>query len=293
MSGNVNIQIRPLSHALGAQISGVDLRQPMDDATFRQIYQAFLDHCVLLFRGQKLTREQHIAFGRRFGELQLTPPHRIAHMAPDHPELVLVTNKPKAAPAPADERYQGEGWHSDRSFVASPAKASLLRAVTLPSLGGDTMFSNGYRAYDTLSAGMKQLLAGLHGVHVQEDSRTIDRSTPERMAASLRLTRAAHPIVRTHPDSGRKALFLAFRIKKFDGMSRDESAPLLKFLMEHATRPHFVYRHVWQNDDLVIWDNRCTMHNAVNDYDPAQVRHLERVTVKGEESGYVFEGNLD
>ena len=289
----MSLKIRPLSYALGVEITGVDLRKPVDDATFRDIHAAFLDHCVLLFRGQSLTREQHIAFGRKFGELQLTPPHRIAHMAPDHPELVLVTNKPNPSAVPLDARYQGEGWHSDRSFVASPAKASLLRGVTLPSVGGDTLFSNGYLAYEQLSDGMKALLEGLHGVHVQEDNRTLDRSTPERYAASLRLTRAAHPVVRTHPDSGRKALFLAFRIKKFDGMTVDESAPLLKYLLDHATRPQYVYRHVWQKDDLVVWDNRCTMHNAVNDYDHAQVRHMERVTVKGNESGYVYEGSLD
>ena len=169
------MHIRRLSHALGAEITGVDLRKPVDDQTFHDIHAAFLEHCVLLFRGQTLTREQHIAFGRKFGELQLTPPHRIAHMAPDHPELVLVTNKPNLSAVPLDARYQGEGWHSDRSFVASPAKASLLRGVILPPLGGDTLFSNGYMAYEQLSDGMKALLEGLHGVHVQEDNRTLDQ----------------------------------------------------------------------------------------------------------------------
>jgi taurine dioxygenase len=213
-------------------------------------------------------------------------------MAPEHPELVLVTNKPKSG-IPKDDRYQGEGWHSDRSFSACPAQASLLRGITLPQIGGDTMFCNGYGAYDTLSEGMKKLVDGLRGVHVQEDNRTLDHSSPERLAATLRITRAAHPIVRVHPDTGRKTLFLAFRVKKLVGLSVDESAPLLQFLLAHATRPQLVYRHVWQKDDLVVWDNRCTMHNAVNDYDMTQVRHMERTTVKGTSSGYIYEGSLE
>ena len=288
----MSLQIRRLSHALGAEITGIDIRKPLDDQSFREIYAAFLEHCVLLFRGQPLTREQHIAFSRRFGNLEVTPPHRIAHMAPEYPELVMVTNKPKTE-LPKENRLQGEGWHSDRSFSAVPAQASLLRGITLPGIGGDTMFCNGYSGYDTLSDGMKKLIEGLHGVHVQEDSRTLDHSSPERLAATLRLTRAAHPLARVHPDTGRKSLFIAFRIKMLEGMTAAESAPLIQHLLAHATRPQLVYRHVWQKDDLVIWDNRCTMHNAVNDYDMRQVRHMERTTVTGSPSGYVYEGSVE
>jgi len=287
------MQIRRLSHALGAEISGIDISKPLDDETFKQINSAFLEHGILLFRGQPLTREQHIAFSRRFGELELTPAHRVGNRDPDYPEIVLVTNKPKAADAPNEKRYQGEGWHSDRSFSALPALASLLRAVEIPHIGGNTMFSNCYTAYETLSDGMKKLLAGLHAAHIQEGSRTLDHSTPERLAETQRASRTAHPVVRVHPETGRKSLFLAYRVKKFVDMTAEESKPLLNFLMEHATWPQLVYRHVWQKDDLMIWDNRCTMHNAVNDYDRSQVRHMERTTVRGTPSGYPYDGPVE
>jgi taurine dioxygenase len=288
-----SMKIRRLSHALGAEISGIDIRGPLDKSTFGDIYAEFLKYGILLFRGQALTREQHIAFGRNFGELEVTPAYRIANMDAAYPELVLVTNKPKPSSAPPDRRSQGEGWHSDRSFSAIPAQASLLRAVSLPAVGGDTLFSNACLAYDTLSDGMKKLLDGLHGAHIQEGSRTLDHSSPERLAETRRQTRTAHPLVRVHPDTGRKSLYLAYRVKKIVGMTVEESAPLLQLLLEHATRPQFVYRHVWQKDDLMIWDNRCTLHNAVNDYDRSELRHLERVTVRGTPSGYPYDETQD
>ena len=285
------MQVRRLSHALGAEISGIDISKPFDDQTFLQLNRAFLEHGILLFRGQPLTREQHIAFSRHFGELELTPAHRVGNRDANYPEIVLVTNKPTAADG--EKRYQGEGWHSDRSFSALPALASLLRAVEIPNIGGNTMFSNGYTAYEILSDGMKKLLEGLHAAHIQEGSRTLDHSTPERLAETQRASRTAHPVVRVHPETGRKSLFLAYRVKKFVGMTTEESKPLLDFLMEHATRPQLVYRHVWQKNDLIIWDNRCTMHNAVNDYDHSQLRHMERTTVRGTPSGYPYEGPVD
>lgn len=286
----MSLQIRRLSHALGAEITGIDSGKPLTDDIFKAIYNAFLEHGILLFRGQSLTREQHIAFSRRFGELEITPAHRVANMDPAYPEIVLVTNKPRPAAGPAEKRPQGEGWHSDRSFSAIPAQASLLHAVTLPELGGDTMFSNGYLAYETLSAGLKKMLEGLFGAHIQEGSRSLDHSSPERLAETRRLTRTAHPIVRVHPDTGRKSLYLAYRVKRLVGLSVDESRPLLQSLLDHATRPQFVYRHVWQKDDIMVWDNRCVLHNAVNDYDRSQLRHMERTTVRGTPSGYPYDG---
>ena len=188
------MQVRRLSHALGAEISGVDISKPLDDESFGEIHKAFLDNGILLFRGQALTREQHIAFSRCFGELEITPPHRVGNRDADYPELVLVTNKPKVADDPHAKAYQGEGWHSDRSFSVIPAMASLLRAVEIPKVGGDTLFSNGYRAYETLSDGMKKMLEGLHGAHIQGGAGAIDYSTPERLAETQRETRTAHPI---------------------------------------------------------------------------------------------------
>jgi len=280
----MNLQIRPLSYSLGSEIIGVDLSSSLDDASFNQIYAAFLEHYLLLFRGQRLTREQHIAFSRRFGEVYINDEAYGAVQAKritgEHPEIILRKPVPGKPYKP--------NWHSDLSSMLKPAQASLLRAVEVPEVGGDTMFANMYLAYDTLSEGMKKLIDGLYGVHIGGDRSRIDNSTPERAAETRRLNTVAHPIVRVHPETGRKALCISEKVKFLAGMTREESAPLIKFLIEHATRPQLVYRHQWTNDDLLVWDNRCTLHNALDDYDHTKVRHLERTTVRGTPSGHLY-----
>ena len=288
----MTLTIRKLSYALGAQVGGVDISQPLDDKTFSEIHSAFLEHCVLLFRGQPLTQEQHIAFSRRFGELDKNEAK--AHERPgDYPEIALVISKPKPGGEPATGRYTGQEWHTDHSYLPIAAQASLLRCVEVPEVGGDTMFCNLYRAYEALSTGMKQLLEGLYGVHIQASAR-IDTSSPERAAESARrFPLAAHPVVRVHPETGRKALYVNDQVRLFVGMTAAESKPLIHYLTEQAVRPQNVYRHRWQKDDLVMWDNRCLLHMALADYDRAKVRHMERTTVKGTPSGYAYEGPLE
>src|SRR5216684_2671162 len=158
------LSFRPLSHALGAEVLGVDLAQPLSNSGFDQIHRKFLERGILLFRDQKITREQHIAFSRRFGELD-THDSLPRDRHPDYPELLLVTNIPKASGAPSDSKYTGQQWHSDLSFTSVPSLGSLLRGITIPPVGGDTMFTNMYLAWDTLSDGMKKLLDGLHAIH--------------------------------------------------------------------------------------------------------------------------------
>jgi len=282
------IQIRRLSHALGAEITGVDLREPLSDAAFKQINESFLEYGILLFRGQELTRDQHIAFSRRFGELDnndAQPRDR----DPEYHEIALVTNRPKPNGKPSDSRYTGRVWHSDRSYTTVPAAASLLLGLEIPDVGGETMFTNMYMAYDTLSDTMKSLISGLSGVH-GGDTRPIIDLTPERAAEMKRLNPpVAQPLVRVHPETGRKALYVGDKVKKIVGMTNEESKPILEYLCRHATRYEFLYRHQWRRNDLLVWDNRCTMHIALGDFDETQRRHMERTTVMGTPSGYVCE----
>jgi taurine dioxygenase len=278
----MSLTIRPLSFALGAEISRVDLRS-VDQPTFKQIHEAFLKYQVLLFRGQKLTRDQHIAFSSNFGELDKNADSNKTLRVPECPEVLLVTHRPRPGGGAPVSFYQGNGWHSDRSFALVPAMASILRSIRIPEVGGDTMFANMYLAYETLSDGMKKTIAGLDGVHFGGKARDSKRAPP-----------VAQPLVRVHPETGRKSLFIGNKVKQIVGMAMNESESLLDFLCNHAERPQFCYRHVWRVDDVVIWDNRCTNHLAVNDFDLAtQERHLERMTVNGTPSGYVYDGPIE
>jgi taurine dioxygenase len=283
----MTISLRPLSYALGAEVQGVDLAKPLSNSEFDRIHRAFLERGILLFREQKITREQHIAFSRRFGELD-THDSLPRDRHPDYPELLLVTNIPKANGAPSDSKYTGQLWHSDMSFTLVPSLGSLLRGITIPPVGGDTMFTNMYMAYDTLSDGMKKMIDGLHGIHT--GSRKIVDLSADRAAEQKKLNPPiAQPVVRVHPETGRKALYIGEKVSCFAGMTEEESRPLIDYLVRHATRPQFVYRHQWRADDIVMWDNRCTMHVALGDYPEGEIRHLERTTIKGTPSGYYLQ----
>jgi len=281
----MTIVMRQLSYALGAEVLGVDLTQQLSESGFGEIYRAFLDHGILLLRGQKVSREQHIEFSRRFGELDRHDSlPRDRH--PEYPELLMVTNLPQADGQPSNSRYTGQLWHSDLSFTLVPSLGSLLRAIEVPPVGGDTMFCNMYAAYDALSAGMKALIADLHGVHRPE--RKNAGISPEWERENQRINPpVAQPVVRVHPETGRRALYIGEKVKSLEGMTEEESRPLIEYLIRHATRPQFLYRHQWQQDDILIWDNRCTMHVALGDYDPSLRRHMERTTVMGTPSGHV------
>ena len=282
------LKIRRLSNALGAEICDINIAQPMSESTFGEIHQIFLEYGILLFRNQHISREQHIAFSRHFGELdrhESLPRDR----HPDYPELLLVTNRPNPDGSPSDSRYTGRLWHSDLSYTTQPALGSLLRCFNLPEVGGDTLFCNMSMAYAALSTGMKTLIADLHGIHLSGPRKINNAETGTARAAEvMRLNPPiAQPLVRVHPETGRKALYLGQKVKRFDGLTEAESKPLIDYLNQYATQPEFVYRHQWRENDLLVWDNRCTMHQALGDFDEAQLRHLERTTVMGTASGYI------
>jgi taurine dioxygenase len=260
----------------------------MSESTFGEIYSAFLKHGILLFRNQNISREQHIEFSARFGELdkhESLPRDR----HPDYPELLMVTNKPNDDGTPSESRYTGRSWHTDFSYTTTPALGSLLRCFKLPEVGGDTLFANMTMAYDTLSDGMKKLIADLHGIHLSGTRKinVADKGNERRSEVMKLNPPIAQPVVRVHPETGRKAIYLGEKVKRFDGMTEEESKPLIDYLNKHATQPEFVYRQMWRENDLLVWDNRCTLHQALGDFDETQIRHLERTTVKGTPSGYV------
>ena len=282
------LKLRKLSYALGAEVCDTNVAAPMSETQFGDIYQAFLDNGILLFRDQDITREQHIEFSRRFGELdkhESLPRDR----HPKHPELLLVTNEPNADDTPSNSRYTGRQWHSDMSFTPVPSLGSLLKSYVVPEVGGDTLFANMTLAYNTLSDGMKKLIADLHGIQLA-GTRKINHAPTglERLEEQKKLNPPiAQPVVRVHPETGKKALYLGDKVKRFDGMTEEESLPIIKYLNAHATRSAFLYRHQWRKNDIVVWDNRCTMHQALGDFDERQRRHMERTTVLGTPSGYV------
>ena len=274
------MQVDPVG-AVGAEISGVDLAR-LDDRAYAEIKQAFLDHLVLFFRDQRLSPEQQVALTRRFGPVLRVP--YVAHLA-EHPDIIAVLKE-------AEERQVstfGNAWHSDFSFLEEPPAGSLLYALETPAHGGDTLWANMYMAYETLSEGMRRMLDGLRAIHTGKPY-GVQGGAGIRGSRSIQITRGdpeadreiAHPVVRTHQESGRKALFVnAIYTTRFEGMSEVESRPLLNFLFEHSTRPEFTCRFRWSNRTLAIWDNRCTLHYAVNDYDGYR-RLLHRTTFAGE-----------
>jgi taurine dioxygenase len=280
---SAQIEIRPMAGALGADIVGVDLSRPLDDATFAAIERALREYLVIFFHGQALTPEQHLALTRRFGPICRSP--YIKHME-DYPDIIAVLKE-------ADERKIstfGNAWHSDFSFLEEPPMGSVLYAREAPSHGGDTLFANMYAAYEALSPGLRRVLDGLNAIHTGKPYGI--GGVPQDLAVSRSIgiernnaeadREIAHPVVRVHPATGRKALFVnSIYTTRFEGMTAAESKPLLEFLYAHATQPELTCRLRWRAGDLAVWDNRCTMHYAVNDYD-GQRRLMHRTTIKGE-----------
>lgn len=278
----MTIEIRRLAAGLGAEVTGVDLAGPIDERTFAAIAQAWREHLVLLFRGQSLTHAQHVAFSRRFGALD---DHRTIprYRHPEHHEILLVTNQEVGGrPQPV-----GRQWHSDLSTTLRPARASLLRSEVIPPVGGDTMFTSMYLAYETLSETMKKVLEPLEAIHDMTVARQLRGRDPADLAdVRRRNPPVVHPVVRVHPETGRRALYVSeMTTIGIAGMTEDESRPLLQYLYEHSVRPEFTYRHRWQVGDVLAWDNRCTMHLALDDYDLRVPRRMYRTTLLGEETG--------
>ena len=281
------LDIHPLSHAIGAEITGLDLNASLDDATIADIRAAWLDYNVLLFRDQALTPDNHIAFSRRFGTLD---DHRSRpdEQLPGYPEIFLVTNHPRSNGKPSRTRNTGRQWHTDFSYTKRPALGSLLHCYEIPEKGGDTMFANMTMAWDGLSDGMKRLLEPLQAVH---DASNIG-SFRTRDQAEVQIIRdnnppIAQPVMRIHAETGKAALYVTeSATTHFVGMSVEESRPILEYLFKQSTRDEVTYRHRWRVGDLVMWDNRCTLHRALMDYShEIDRRHMLRTTILGQASG--------
>jgi taurine dioxygenase len=270
-----HISVRPVSGALGAEIEGVDAAQPLPGEVIAEIRRALLDHVVIFFRGQKLTPRQQLAFAARFGAPMEYPQLK------GLPECPLVTPVVKLE----HERVNFGGiWHSDTTYLHRPPMASMLYAVETPPYGGDTLFANQYLAYETLSEDLRERLAGLVGINASTKA-DASRTREDRLrAAGLdhKVLVGEHPVVRTHPETGRKALYVNVgHTTHFRGWTEEESRPLLAFLFAHQVRPEFTCRFSWKPGSIAFWDNRCAQHNPVNDYHGFR-RVMHRVTLAGD-----------
>jgi alpha-ketoglutarate-dependent taurine dioxygenase len=270
------LEVRRLAGALGAEIGGVDLAGDLPEEVIAEIRAALVDHQVVFFRDQNLTAGEQARLGRRFGPLNIHP--YVAGMA-EHPEVMEIIKEPE------DKVNFGGGWHSDMSFLPVPSIGSILYAVEVPSFGGDTLFSSQIAAYEALSPGLKRTLEALSAVHsAAREYSSEGHSAQKRMSMSVAEAEGAvgecvHPVVLTHPESGRKALYVnpAFTVR-FEGWSARESRPLLDFLFQHCRYEAFTCRFSWRAGSAAFWDNRSVWHFALNDY-PGRRRHMRRVTV--------------
>lgn len=272
------IEVRPVSGALGAEIHGLDLGADLDNSTMADVRQAFFDHGVVFFMDQDLTPEQHLAFARRFGGIDV---NKFFEPVDGYPEIAQVRKEAD------DVNNIGGAWHTDHSYDAEPALGSMMYAKELPTRGGDTMFASMYAAYEALSPGMKKLLDGMKAVHsgarafgpkaIQNNE---GRDAKFKLSA-IALDEVEHPVICTHADTGRKYLYVnrGFTMR-FANMTEDESNPLLGFLIQHAAKPEFTCRFNWQPGAMAFWDNLCTQHFAINDYN-GQRRLMHRITIQG------------
>jgi taurine dioxygenase len=281
----IAFEFRPITPTIGAEILGVDLSK-LDDAVFAEIGRALLDRLVIVFRDQHLSPETHLAFARRFGELE--PPHPVFAHLPEYPQVSILENR-------GDQGVYNDEWHTDVTFRECPALGSILYARVIPESGGDTLWSNMHAAYETLADPIKRMIDGLTAVHDicgggpygrVPSYREIVLAQPDGLHRLQKIENnfppVSHPVVRVHPETGRKALFVNRSFTtRIESVSKLESAWLLGMLLEHAEQPAFQMRHRWRANDLVMWDNRCTQHLAVADYAPAH-RLMHRITVQGD-----------
>ena len=271
------LDIRPLAGALGAEILGIDLAHDLGDDSVAAIREAWLKHCVIFFRDQTLPPDKFLGFARRFGEVI------------EYPFIKGIEGFPEITPVIKLEHEKmnfGGLWHSDTAYLERPPMATMLIAREVPPVGGDTLFANQYLAYETLSDGMKRMLDGLIAVNSSAKA-DVTKTREDRVRDSAKddakkQYTAEHPVVRTHPETGRKALYVnGGHAVRFKDMTEAESAPLLSYLLAHATRPEFTCRFRWGVGSIALWDNRCTQHNPVNDYHGFR-RVMHRVTLAGD-----------
>lgn len=263
MTAQTATHVVPLAGSVGAQVTGVDLGKPLDDETFAAVHKAFLHHLVLVFREQEISPEAHLDFARRWGTVLV---HPYVPSIDGYEGVMKVYD-----PVPITQQ-----WHADITYAKRPPMLSILVARTLPPVGGDTMFANQYLAFETLSPRLQELLSTLRAVH-QGTSLAAQQGLTEDEV------RATHPVVRTHPETGRRSLFVNVDYTKhFEGMTVEESEPLLHFLYRHASRAELTFRHRWADGDVLMWDNRAVQHAVVGDVGGAE-RVLHRVTIEGDE----------
>lgn len=274
--GYATIKVQPIAGALGAEITGVDLATDLLDETVAEIRRAWLDHLVVFFRDQFLEPDRFLAFARRIGEPVEYP---FVKGIEGSPEIIAVTKLPH------ETVNFGGIWHSDTVYLERPPMATMLLARQVPPVGGDTLFANMYAAYDTLSPGMQRLLRGLRAVNssaLADVSKTREDRIRDHGAGAEREYVAEHPVVRTHPETGRLALYVnVAHTLRFVDMTEEESRPLLGMLFEHSVRPELTCRFQWRAGSLALWDNRCAMHNPVNDYH-GYTRAMHRITLAGD-----------
>ncbi len=279
-----SFEIRPFAAPLGAEVIGLDLSRPLSDAEFSRIHRTHLDHHVVVFREQRITPAQQVAFSRRFGPLQIHVLHQF--QLAGHPEILVVSNVVENG-KPIGLGDAGHFWHSDLSYKERPSLGSLLHARELPFEGGDTLFANMHLAWDTLPAHLQRAVQGRVAEHTYlAKYEELQRRSPWRPNLSAeqiaQVRPVLQPVVRTHPETGRKALFVSEHFTtRIDGLPEDESRDLLAQLFAHSTQPEHVYRHRWQEHDLVFWDNRSLLHLA-GGTPPELRRVMYRTTIEGD-----------
>ena len=288
-----DFRVRRLGYALGAEVTGLDLDRPLDDATVAALRRALLENVVLCFPNQNLELAALKAFSSRFGELENNEKSINRH--PDDAEALVIANKPVTVDGKHVAGYaRADRWHSDHSFTIHPTTLTLLVAKELPEIGGDTMWANQYLAYEALSPAMRRMLEQLAALHDIRQGPAFSKVDPSKQRQLVSQSApVAQPVVQVHPETGRKALYVGSRLRKFVGLTEEESLPLIDFLNRHAVRYEFVYRHRWTVGDLVMWDNRCSMHFAVQDYDQRFTRRLLRCSLVGARSGEYYDEAAD
>lgn len=272
-----SLDIRPIAGSIGAEIHGIDASRELDVETVSALRKALLDHLVIFLPAQSLTPEQQLRFARRFGEPMIYP---FVKGLDGLPEVTPILKKEE------DRNNFGGIWHSDTVYQDEPPMGTMLYALELPPFGGDTLFANQYLAYDSLSDGMKALLAPLKAINISGKGRVQKTRTDMMKHASAGLKgdelESCHPVIRTHPETGRKALYVnVAHTVRFDGMTEEESAPILEFLFEHQIQPEFTCRFRWSEGAVAFWDNRAAMHYPINDYHGYR-RLMHRITLAGD-----------
>ena len=275
-SSQLQLTVQPIAGSIGAEIGGVDLASDLTDSVVTEIRRVWLDHGVVFFRDQDLTPERFLAFATRIGEPAEYP---FVPGIDGHPEIIAVTKLPH------ETVNFGGIWHSDTAYLDEPPMATMLLAREVPPAGGDTLFADQYAAYAALSPAMQELLAPLRAVNssaLADVSKTREDRRRENGEVDDRVYEAVHPVVRTHPETGRKALYVnVAHTARFEGMTEEESRPLLQFLFQHQVRPELTCRFRWAVGSMAMWDNRCVQHNPVNDYHGHR-RVMHRITLRGD-----------